>query len=587
MPPGLIKNSRRAKQKKIPRQVRNDRELRGGNKITVIFSFLLAIAVIVYGNRIFQLSPFFKNMVINLYIGHFLRALIILPFFLLWLEWSKKPKIMGVLNGFKNWWFNQRLAVVASLVFFSLITLFVAVCAYYKIPKGDAVWPFFQAKILAQGKLFAPAPPDFRFFATPTIVYHGKWFSYISPGHSVVILPFYFLGISWLAGPVLGTLGIWLIYRLLLDYTDARTARIALLLSVTSPFMIFLFASHEFHVTSIFFTVLALYSMGKQRLKSAHSCGWAFLAGLSLGMVFLARPYTALGVGIPLILFFIFKIRRYFLLFLLGGLIMVLIHLYYNWNLTGNWLTFPYQLMGKYHAIGFSPDYGAPTFNLAGHSLLKMFINFIYNLFVLSLQLFGWLFLSLIFMFPGIANAEFKKHWLFWAPALGLIVAYSFYWFHGITPWGPKYWSEALPAFILLSALGIRNVPALYKKIVTIRNDFSLRALPFLIFFCLVCYLPANFLYFSSGRWGEKPEVWQRVRSAKIHNAVVFVRTDERSGHFDYTSAFIFNDPFLKGDIIFPRDLGAEENFRFLQQFPDRSSYIYEYNTGTLIPLKR
>lgn len=560
-------------------------------KVTVLISCLLSIVVILFGKRIFEVSPLLKNMVVTLYIEQFLKAVVVMPFFLLWLEVSKNRKILQILGSIKNWWCHHRLVVVLSFAFFIVSTFAVTFFAYHKIPMGDAVWPFFQAKILSRGKLFAPAPPDFRFFATPTIVYHGKWFSYISPGHSFVILPFYLFGCSWFTGPVLGAIGIWLLYRLVLRWTEAKTARIALLLAVTSPWMIFLFASQEFHITSTFFTILALYCISTATDNDA-SPAWAFVGGLTLGMVFLARPYTAIGIGIPIILFVLNRnrLRSRFLnllLFFVGGLIMVFLHLYYNLKLTGNFFTFPYQLMGKYHAIGFSLDYGAPTFNLAGHSLFKMVINIIYNLFVTSLQLFGWLFLSLLFIPAGIINSAFKRLWFFWAPALGLIGAYCFYWFHGITPWGPKYWSEALPAFIVISALGIRNAPELFKKIVPIRQDFSLRALPFLILFCLLCYLPANFIYFFSGRWGETPKVWQRIKAAKIHKAVVFVRTDETTGHFDYTSAFIFNDPFLKGDIIFPRDLGMDENLRFLEQFPDRRAYIYEFKTGRLILLKR
>ncbi|MGQ9708602.1 MAG: ArnT family glycosyltransferase, partial [bacterium] len=556
-----------------------------GYKILVIATSLLSITIILFGDRLLDLNPFFKNMVINLYLRQLLKALIALPFFLLCMEFGKRAGIIHLLQNIKNWWLNKPSPVFISLIFFAVVTVLIACFAYHQIPLGDAVWPFFQTKIFSRGRLVAPAPIDFRFFATPTIVLNGKWFSYTSPGHSLILLPFYLLGVSWLTGPLLGTIAIYFIYRLALEHTDGTTARIAILLAVTSPFMIFLFASHEFHVTSLFFIILAQYSLGKYRLKEGTAQVWALLAGLSLGMVFLTRPWTAIGVGIPLVLFAILNLRKGIWLFLLGSLIMVLLHLLYNFTLTGNCFTFPYQMMGKYHAIGFSPDYGAPTFNLAGHSALKLLINLIYNTFVLSLQLFGWLFFSLVFLIPGTLAIGFRNRWLIWAPGLGLICAYLFYWFHGITPWGPKYWSEALPAFIIVSAIGIKTLPDLLKKKASFGPNLCVRTVPFLILYCLTIYLPTHFTYFSTGRWGETPKVWQKVRSCNIHNAIVFVQTDERSGHFDYTSAFIFNDPMLKGDIIFPRDLGPENNRQFLRLFPDRSAYIYDYNNATLLPL--
>ncbi len=547
---------------------------------------IIAGTLIALGDRVFHISPFFQTLVMKLYLRQLLNALIALPIFLLWLELAKKDKINRRLQKIKLWWLQSRLTVPAGILFFALALLVIATFAYHQIPAGDAVWPYFQTKIFAAGRLFAPAPFDFRFFSTPTIIHNGRWFAYTSPGHSLVLLPFYLAGITWLAGPLLGTIGVWLLYRLTQEVTDNQTARITLLLSISSPFMLFLFASHEFHTTSVFFTILALFSIIRAE-KSAlpNRYYWLLLAGTALGMVFLARPYTAIGIGIPLLVCVLVKLRRGFLPFAAGGLTMVIIHLWYNHALTGNPLTFPYQLLGSYHGIGFSPEFGAPTFNLPGHSPLKLLINLLYNLFVLSLHLFGWLFFSAGFLLIGITDRKNYRLWLIGAPALGLIGAYLFYWFHGITPWGPKYWSEALPAFIVFTALGISSAPDRLKKFVPVRADLPLRALTFFILYACACYIPVHFAYFASGRWGETPKIARQVRTTGIHNAIVFIRTDERSGSFDYTSAFLFNDPFLKGDIIYPRDLGEEENRRFREHFPARNAYIYDFNKETLLPL--
>jgi hypothetical protein len=558
--------------------------------VFVITTSLLSLAIILFGDRLLNLSPFFKNPVISLYIRQFLRAVSALPLFFLWLEFSKTTGMIRVLKNIKEWWFNKPLPVFLSLAFFASVTLIVALFAYHKIPKGDAVWPYFQTKIFAQGKLFAPAPFDFRFFFTPTIVHNGKWFSYTSPGHSILLLPFYLLGITYLTGPVLGTIALFLLYLFAEKYTDPRIARLSLLLAATSPFMLLLFGSQEFHISSTFFTLLALFSLLKATKRTTDEKNsftrkiWALVSGLSLGMVFLTRPWTAIGIGIPLIIIALFKIRNSLLPFLLGGLLMVLLHLLYNRALTGSFLTFPYQLFGRYHQLGFGAGIGAPTFNLPGHSPLKLVINLLYNLFVLNLHLFGWAFLSLTFLILGLGTRGYYRHLLLWLPAAGLFIAYSLYWFHGITPWGPKYYSEALPFFIITGAIGISQTGK-GRTNPWLGNDFTLRAIPFLILYSLLIYIPTTFTYLSSGRWGETPKIAYSVQRAKIHNAVVFIHTDETTGSFDYTSAFIFNDPFLKGDVIFPRDLGTGENQRFLRMFPDRSAYIYDFKTETLIPL--
>jgi hypothetical protein len=303
-------------------------------------------------------------------------------------------------------------------------------------------------------------------------------------------------------------------------------------------------------------------------------------------MVFLTRPYTAAAIGLPLMVFVLLRARARSLPFFAGGLVMVLLHLAYNRVLFGNAFEFGYELLGNRAGIGFGADYGDVTFGLAGHSPLKMLINLSYETFALSLQLFGWLFLSLLFVVPAWCTRRIRRTWLVWGPGLALIIAYAFYWFHGVLPWGPKFWSEALPAFILLTALGIRASPVAFRRWFGTRPDFARRALPFLIAYSLIVYMPVSFQYFAQGNWGETPKVANAVRAAGLHNALVFVHTDEQSGSFDYTSAFLYNDPWLRGDIVYARDLGPSENPRLMRYYTDRAAYLYDFNYNVLEPLR-
>jgi hypothetical protein len=215
-----------------------------------------------------------------------------------------------------------------------------------------------------------------------------------------------------------------------------------------------------------------------------------------------------------------------------------------------------------------------------------MLINLSYETFALSLQLFGWLFLSLAYFVPGWFSSRFRRNWRLWAPGLGLVLAYVVYWFHGVTPWGPKYWSEALPTFIVLSAVGVRAAPWLLRRWFGVRRDFVLRANAFLFAFSLLVYVPTALVYFAAYRWGETPKVARQVQARGLHNALVFVHTDENSGSFDYTSAFIFNDPFLQGDVIYAHDLGSSADRRLIELYPDRAVYRYDFNRETIEPIQ-
>jgi len=526
------------------------------------------------------LRTHFPGANIRLFLEQFRRALLALPLLLVWLRVSRCPATTRCLHRLQRWWLTSRIPLLAAPVFFLAITILVADKGYHRIPLGDAVWVMFQAKLFAAGRLFAPAPQYPEFFWARLIIHDGKWFSYTSPGHSLVLLPGLLLGAAWLVGPLLGGLTVWLLHRLAQTLLGAKSARIALLLTVTSPFVIFLFASHEFHVSSVFFTTLALYLLSRERFTP----GLGLATGLSLGMVFLARPYTAVAVGLPIIAYVLVKRRTALAPFLLGGALIVGLHLIYNHALTGSYLKFPYQEMGKVHAIGFGSDFGEPAPGFTGHSPLRATVNLGYQFAVMSLQFLGWLFLSMAFVIPGLAYARFRRLWWLWAPALALIVAYCFYWSNGITARGAKYWSETIPAFILASTVGIRAAGPVFRRWFAFRRDLALRAVPFLVVYSLAVYIPTNLSYLARCQWGETPKVGQDVAAHRIHNAVVFVHTDEHSGGYDYTSAFLYNDPLLQGDVIYARDLGPE-NVKLTALYPERKAYRYDFNRAVIEPL--
>ena len=100
--------------------------------------------------------------------------------------------------------------------------------------------------------------------------------------------------------------------------------------------------------------------------------------------------------------------------------------------------------------------------------------------------------------------------------------------------------------------------------------------------YSLVVYLPTELHYLATNRWGETPRVGRQIAQAGIHHALVFVHTDEESGSFDYTSAFILNDPLLQGDVIYALDLGPDQNPRLMAQYPGWSYYRYDFLSGTL-----
>jgi len=551
----------------------------------VWFRFLLAgsgaiaVAAVAGGDRVFTFSHLLRGSVVQLYVLQFQRALVALPFLLAWIRVSRHPSVRAWLSRVWRCLLGHRLAPLPELVLFAGLACLAALVAYHGIPTGDSTRSFFLTRVLAQGRLFAPAPVYPEFFPAPMVVQGGKWYPELSPGHSLVLLPAYLLKATWLVGPLLGVLSLWLFFQLVSIYCDRRTARWALLFGALSPALVFLFGSHELHTTSVSCTLLAVFAI--VRNGQARRWFWGLVAGVGLGILFLTRPYTALAVGLPLLLYVLLRQPRALPLLMLAGVVPVAAHLWYNQAVTGHWYWFPYQMMGSRIAVGFSSAYGDRTFGMTGHSPLKALINFGYQALTLAMQLHGWLFLSLLSAVAGLATARWRRSLLLWLPAAALVIAYVPYWFHGVTTFGPKCWSEAFPAFIVLTALGIRSAPVRLRRL-GVAPDLVLRVVSFLVGYSLMVYLPTELDYLAKNRWGETPKVGRQVARAGIHDALVFIHTDKASGSFDYTSAFILNDPLLQGDVVYALDLGPDRNPRLMAQYPGRSYYRYDFLGGAL-----
>jgi len=518
--------------------------------------------------------PFLSNPVVSLYVGHLQRGLIAFPIVVA-AAWS--CRVLHIRPETIPQRLYRRLEPYypfVMLAIFFILLLFIANFAYQRIPQGDAVGVFFQTKTFALGKLYVAPPVYPQFFTMPAVIVHNsKWFCFYSPGHALILLVGYLLRLTWLVGPVLGVMSLYLMYsvaRMMYGFTVARKV---LALGVFSPFLLFLSATHDFHTGSVFFTTVCLFLVSKMEVRDRPYL--SPLLGLSVGFVFLCRPYTGFLIGLTILIYLAARQPRRIVGYLAGGIPVVILHMIYNQALMGNPFTLPYQALASYHGVGFSPDYGGATFGLTGHSLLKAAVNLFYNLFVLSIHLFGWPILAgatilLLFLFK-----KDSYHYLLLGTIGSLFGGHLLYWFHGIAPYGPKYISEALPAFIILSAKALDSLPLLLTKtkkdgdLALVRESIP-RFVFLLVLSNLLVYLPFQFQYFRSGQWGENPKIWQAVTKAGVTNAVVFVtERSERNTRF-FSSAFIFNDPELKGDIIFARDLGPE-NDKLIKCFPKRN----------------
>jgi hypothetical protein len=272
-----------------------------------------------------------------------------------------------------------------------LAAAWVATAIFDRLPHvEDDVAFLFQARTIASGHLFVPPPPKPEFFEIPfTLQRDGLWFGKYPPGYPAVLALGVLAGQPWLVEPVFGAAAIGLTYLLGRRLYGPWVGLLGAALAVASPFFLLQAGSFMSHVACLvwasLFLLLFLWT------RDRYSAPLALAAGVAMGVLFLSRQLTAVGVAVPCALWALSELvqrRDRFWLYVamvVGFLPFALGLLAYNAATTGDPLRSAYELYWAYDKIGFGPDYG-----IRGHYLADAQLNTRINLETLSTYLFGW-----------------------------------------------------------------------------------------------------------------------------------------------------------------------------------------------------
>ncbi|HEX9029297.1 MAG TPA: glycosyltransferase family 39 protein, partial [Anaerolineales bacterium] len=297
---------------------------------------------------------------------------------------------------------------------FALILSVVAVLAAYLVADHvfermahieDEMAYVWQAQVIAAGKLMQPSPPQPNSFLVPFVVdYNGERFGKYPLGWPVMLAIGVRLGLRDWINPLLAGLGVWLTYRLGKRAFGETVGLLAAGLTVISPFFLInsgSLLSHPFGlVLSAAFALAWLDAFGE--IPSPRPWLANVTAGLTLGLLALTRPLTAVAVGFPFALHGLYLLVRGSgetrkrvlavgaLALLIGSLVLL-----WQYAVTGNPRLNPYTLWWDYDKIGFGPGVGRIT---GGHSLNQALINTRASLYQGDFDLFGWLQYSWIFI---------------------------------------------------------------------------------------------------------------------------------------------------------------------------------------------
>jgi len=485
----------------------------------------------------------------------------------------------------------------------------------------DDVAFLFQAKTIASGHLLAEAPSLPAFFQIPfVLIRDGHWFGKYPPGYPAVLALGVLSGEPWLLNPVVGALAVWLVFIAGRRFFDPLTGLLAAALLVSSPFFLLQSGSFMSHTVTLFWTMSFLLLF--ESTRRTHALWRAVLAGAVIGMLFLSRPLTAVGIGIPFVVWALVDLAldrrrlREYLTMAFSFAPFALAMIQYNRMTTGHATKFAYQLWWPYDKIGFGPSVG-----IGGHTLAAGLLDTRLDVGQLGHYLFGWPGqLSLVPLYVGVFIAVLELLWrvgtyarrrwvsrlalspinrqlvpemwdlLLIGMVVSLIAVHIAYWTPG-QMYGPRYYFEAIGAMVLLSSRGILGFASLLAVLVR-------RAIPRLpaprvwtsaaLLVVVAGLVLWNFNNFAPARFREFTNWYninangvRAVRATGISNAVVFVREKQWT---DYAPFFSQDTPALDTDIVYAIDQGAA-NSELMAEYPDRAYYLYA--DGRLTRLSR
>ena len=476
----------------------------------------------------------------------------------------------------------------------------------------DEMAYIWQARVMARGQIMLPSPPTPKEFLVPFVVdYHGFRFGKYPPGWPTILaIGIFFQMRNWV-NPILAGLSIWLIYYLGKRLFSDAVALLACVLTLASPFFLMNSGSYLSHPFGLVLTLIFVLSWmdawqigGFNPREKQPIPRWIPITtgAVSLGLLALTRPLTALGVAFPFLFHGAYllvkgnkKQRLELIVFIiLAGGISSLLFLW-QYVLTGDPLLNPYTLWWSYDKIGFGPGYGRLE---GGHTLRMAWINLKYSLIRGNFDLFGWAGYSWIFLPFGLLAVLWKRNWgsllsLLVLPAL--IFVYLFYWI-GSSLFGPRYYYEGLFSASILSAVGFAFLAGWQiKPHDSWQPQVGWRkARPLLMTAVLSLLMTVNLVYYLPMRLNGMKNLYgvnaQRLKpfltqqAQNLTPALVIVHPQIWT---EYGALIELSSPFLDSPWLFVRSISPVMDTQVADAFPERRIIEYYPNTPYLLKVIR
>jgi 4-amino-4-deoxy-L-arabinose transferase-like glycosyltransferase len=391
-------------------------------------------------------------------------------------------------------------------------------------------------------------------------------------------------GLARLVNPILAGLAVWLTYRLGQKLLGDKVGLLAAGLTLISPLFLTYTGSILSHTWGLVLSLSLAVSWLDIIDKDTKIPGWlsTLTAGLSLGVLILSRPWTALGVAIPFGIDGIIRIfrgpnilrKRVFgvgiIVLLVGG-----IHFLWQFALTGDPLQNPYLLWWPYDKIGFGAGIGVAE---GGNTLRQSWVNTKNSLRMTWQDLWGWGKYSWVLLLIGLWAVRRKQRvWLIASVFPSLVVVYLAYWVSG-----PRYFYEGLYSLTILGAAGVawlgRWIPGQQtrsKQQTNIQQGAVLIALVLLLLIGTIPYTPSR-LHEIKDRYGFTQAALAPFRAPEAQDMIPALVIVHTTTWVDYGVFLHLQDPDLTSAFIFAwASPTVDPSAELAQYFPIRTIYHY------------
>ena len=428
----------------------------------------------------------------------------------------------------------------------------------------------FQAKTFLAGRLWNPLPPLHDLFAHMHIVFwHEKWVSVYPPGWPLLLAAVMGLRLPpWLAAPLCGGVLLFAALKLGQMRDGALGGLLAAALVAFSPFFLFNAGSYFSGISAaavgLLFCWAALAFLKHPRWPNA------ICAGLALGMLGLIRNQNVVLFGLPFAVQFLLQARqrhyRLALGIILAGLPFFTALLLYNQAVFGSLIPntnveSPYVRFGLF-SIDENGKHITPLDEL-------MFVVKRMGMLVNWSSLFLVLGYTASFAFLVSRRQLNFLDFIFPTSVLGFMLVP----FYGGNQYGPRYYFEAYPLFILTIVSVL--VPLLRDPRFSWWRSFAISMVAAHFAACLAAL--AIIAPFARTLVDQRMDIYDQVRAKHLRNAVVVIYSttgvtwDMSMGQLDLTQNGITAD----GEVLYILDIPSQlQKLRLL--FPDRQFYIYE-----------